>query len=169
MLWAQALTTTAPANGKDKSTRHLSLVFILLQLALYHMRKAQPTALHCLTMQAMTLYLKEPVKSDTRGHSKVWAKTFAPRLVSLRRKSQPWTPPPFKYLVPVTISASVSSCFLSIPNLNCQILRCRCSNTLTPLTLKDGRSINRKKKFCTILRSNIQLAQQASREIRLCN
>lgn len=79
------------------------------------------------------LYLKEPVKSETRGHNKVWAKTFAPRLVSLRRKSQPWTPPPLTYRVPVTISAFVSSCFLFVPRF---VTIRQDVGTETPLTIK---------------------------------
>ena len=45
----------------------------------------------------------------TPGCSSVCAKKFAPRLVSLRLKVQPYTPPPCLYRVPVTISQFVCS------------------------------------------------------------
>lgn len=48
--------------------------------------------------------LKEPVRSLTWGCSSSCANKLAPRLVNLRTKSQPYTPPPALYLVPVTTS-----------------------------------------------------------------
>jgi len=56
--------------------------------------------------------LNDPVKSEAPGCSNVCARTFAPLLVSLRMRFQPWTPPFLTYRVPVTTSAPVSFCFL---------------------------------------------------------
>ena len=63
--------------------------------------------------------LNEPVRSEATGFKRQFARKFATLDVILRFKSQPWTPPPGRYLVPVTISALVAFYFAinSVMNL----------------------------------------------------